>query len=171
MGSAVSRSVSAPRGLDQPPAERGVADVGARLGETGDRVALRHPAAAEPGQLRKDEPHPVRALLPGAQFLQGLVVGVGLGVEELEVVDRSLPQAPSPVQGALARPGWRLRIREDDADETAAVIASAVLGVLGSAAWRGGLALVTDPSGARLRLTVDLLPAWLLGDYVPGGSR
>jgi hypothetical protein len=50
------------------------------------------------------------------------------------------------------------------------VIAIAVLGVLGICGLASGLALVTDPSGARLRLTVDQLPAWpLLGDYtVPG---
>ena len=50
------------------------------------------------------------------------------------------------------------------------MIAIAVLGVLGLCGLAGGLALVTDPSGARLRLTVDQLPAWpLLDDYtVPG---
>jgi hypothetical protein len=44
------------------------------------------------------------------------------------------------------------------------------LGVLGLCGLASGLALVSDPSGARLRLTVDQLPAWpLLGDYtVPG---
>ena len=35
------------------------------------------------------------------------------------------------------------------------VIASAVLGVLGICGLASGLALVTDLSGARLRLTVD----------------
>ena len=44
------------------------------------------------------------------------------------------------------------------------------LGVLGLCGLASGLALVSDPSGARLRLTVEQLPAWpLLGDYtVPG---
>jgi hypothetical protein len=50
------------------------------------------------------------------------------------------------------------------------MIAIAVLGVLGLCGLATGLALVTDPTGARLRLTVDRLPAWpLLTDYtVPG---
>jgi len=49
-------------------------------------------------------------------------------------------------------------------------ITIALLGVLTLGAVAGGLALVTDPTGGRLGLTVDQLPAWpLLDDYlVPG---
>jgi hypothetical protein len=57
------------------------------LGQAGEREALRHPAAAEPGELREHELHPVGALLAVPQLGQRLVVGLGLGVEEpLEVV-------------------------------------------------------------------------------------
>ena len=50
------------------------------------------------------------------------------------------------------------------------MITLAVLGVLVLGGLAGGVALVTEPTGARLGLTVDQLPAWpLLGDYlVPG---
>ena len=50
------------------------------------------------------------------------------------------------------------------------MITIAVLGVLALGGVAGGLALVTDPTGGRLGLTVEQLPAWpLLGDYlVPG---
>jgi hypothetical protein len=50
------------------------------------------------------------------------------------------------------------------------MITIAVLGVLALGGVAGGLALVTDPTGARLGLTVERLPAWpLLDDYlVPG---
>jgi hypothetical protein len=49
-------------------------------------------------------------------------------------------------------------------------ITLALLGLLAVGGWAGGLAFVTDPTGGRLGMTVDRLPAWpLLGDYlIPG---
>ena len=47
-----------------------------------------------------------------------------------------------------------------------------LLGVLVLGGLAGGRALVTDPSGGRLGLTVDALPGWpLLDDYLLPGSR
>ena len=50
------------------------------------------------------------------------------------------------------------------------VITLGLLGVLILGGLAGGLALLTDPTGGRLGLTVDTLPGWLLiGDYrLPG---
>jgi hypothetical protein len=50
------------------------------------------------------------------------------------------------------------------------VITLAVLVVVAAAGWAGGLALLTDRSGGRLGLSVDVLPSWpLLDDYtLPG---
>jgi hypothetical protein len=50
------------------------------------------------------------------------------------------------------------------------MITVALLGVLTVGGVAGGLAFVTDPSGGRLGMSVDELPAWpLLGNYlVPG---
>ena len=50
------------------------------------------------------------------------------------------------------------------------VITLGLLGVLVLGGLAGGLALLTDPTGGRLGLTVDRLPGWLLiGDYaLPG---
>jgi hypothetical protein len=49
-------------------------------------------------------------------------------------------------------------------------ITLAALALLAVGGWAGGLALVTDPTGGRLGMTVDQLPSWpLLGTYlVPG---
>ena len=50
------------------------------------------------------------------------------------------------------------------------VITLGLLGVLVLAGLAGGLALLTDPTGGRLGMTVDELPGWpLLDDYtLPG---
>ena len=50
------------------------------------------------------------------------------------------------------------------------VITLGLLGVLVLGGLAGGLALLTDPTGGRLGLTVDQLPGWLLiGNYtLPG---
>ena len=44
------------------------------------------------------------------------------------------------------------------------VITLGLLGVLVLGGLAGGLALLTDPTGGRLGLTVDALPGWLLVD-------
>ena len=43
---------------------------------------LRHRAVAQPLQLRKDKPHPVRTLAPRPQLGQRAGVTVGLGLHE-----------------------------------------------------------------------------------------
>jgi hypothetical protein len=50
------------------------------------------------------------------------------------------------------------------------MIAVALLGVLALGGLGGGLALVTDPTGGRLGMTVERLPGWLpFADYlIPG---
>ena len=50
------------------------------------------------------------------------------------------------------------------------VITLGLLGVLALGGLAGGLALLTDPTGGRLGMTVDALPGWpLLDDYrLPG---
>jgi hypothetical protein len=50
------------------------------------------------------------------------------------------------------------------------VITLALLGVLALGGLAGGVALLTDPTGGRLGLTVETLPGWLLiDDYtLPG---
>ncbi|MBM9468727.1 hypothetical protein [Nakamurella leprariae] len=57
----------------------------------------------------------------------------------------------------IARPSARF------ADVRAA--ASIILLVLAGGGWYGGVALLTDPSGAALGLRRDMLPDWFLADY------
>lgn len=50
------------------------------------------------------------------------------------------------------------------------VITRGLLGLLALGGLAGGLALVTDPTGGRLGMTVDVLPGWpLLDDYLLPG--
>jgi hypothetical protein len=114
----------------------------------------------------------VRALLAVPEFLQCLVVGLGLGVDEsLESEGIAhTGRLPSPIRGALGQPGWR---RIPDREALVGRLREITLGLLGVlilGGLAGGLALLTDPTGGRLGLTVDELPGWpLLGDYtVPG---
>src|SRR5262249_40236294 len=48
--------------LAQPRAEQRLGEIGTRLTETREREVARGGARTQPGQLRKDEPHPVAAL-------------------------------------------------------------------------------------------------------------
>ncbi|MNQ63750.1 hypothetical protein D3C85_781430 [compost metagenome] len=52
----------------QPGTQQGVIKVGLRFFPGADGVASGHFAAAQPGKLRKDEPHPVTAFVAGIQF-------------------------------------------------------------------------------------------------------
>ena len=79
--------------LDQPRPEHRVGQVGPGLGQVGDRVRLGHRAAAQPGDLREDEPHPVAGLAPAAKLGDGLGVGLVLVLgpdEALEIHARDL---------------------------------------------------------------------------------
>ena len=72
------------RALVQPRSQHRVLEVGARLVQRLDRVALRRWAPAQPRDLREHEPHPVAGLVAGAQLGQRLVVGAALvlGLDE-----------------------------------------------------------------------------------------
>ena len=72
----------------QSRAEDVVIQIRLRLGERRDRKAGGGGAAAETGELRKDEPDPVTALGSGPQFGDDRVVNRCLGVDEpLQVED------------------------------------------------------------------------------------
>ena len=89
--------------LEQARAEHRVRQVVARLGDPAERIQLRHLAASESGDLGEDEPHPVTALAPGAQLLEGAVVDgarVLGGGESAEVV-RHNPMLPHPRAGVF----------------------------------------------------------------------
>lgn len=69
--------------LDKPGAEGVVGEIGASLIKRAKRIALAHGTHPQPGNLRKDEPHPMTALLAGAEFGEGGWVDGGLGGEEV----------------------------------------------------------------------------------------
>ena len=102
--------------------------------------ALRHPAAAEPGELREDEPHPVRALLPGAQLVQGLVVGAGPARRGTAGGrrDRSSRRLPSPVPGGARSARMAAASGSGGRRCGGAHDHPRLLGVLASAAWPAG---------------------------------
>ncbi len=77
-GNRVDRCSADPQAL----AEDRMLQVGPRLIEVADRIALRHRAEPESGDLREDEPHPVAALVACFQLLQGLRVSGALSVHE-----------------------------------------------------------------------------------------
>ena len=52
----------------QPLTEERMRQVGARLSERFDGIALRHGARPKAAQLREDEPHPVALLVPGGEL-------------------------------------------------------------------------------------------------------
>jgi hypothetical protein len=54
--------------FDQSRPEDRVLQIGCRLAERGDGVALSHRAVAEPAQLRKHVPHPMTAFTAVAQL-------------------------------------------------------------------------------------------------------
>ena len=81
VGGAEDRMGIVARGVEHQPAavaqsrsQHRVGEVSPRLFERADRVALGHRAAAQAGELRKDEPHPVTAFAAGAQLGHDLVV-------------------------------------------------------------------------------------------------
>lgn len=68
--------------------------------QVGDRVRLRRRAAAQPSDLREDEPHPVTGLAAGAQLGERLLVravAVLGGDEALEVVTHEVDAVINPV--------------------------------------------------------------------------
>ena len=76
------------RALGDPRAEHGVVRGRRRAScQRGDRVALRHRALPQPGDLREHEPHPVPGLASRAQLDDGRGIDAPLGGDEaLEVV-------------------------------------------------------------------------------------
>lgn len=49
-------------------------------------------------------------------------------------------------------------------------VTAAVLLILGASGLFNGIALVSDPNGGTLGLSVDMLPAWHTGDYRYAGA-
>ncbi len=62
--------------------------IGLRLVERSDGVEDRGRAEAEPGDLREDEPHPVRPLLASHELPHDRVIDGRLGVDEALEVER-----------------------------------------------------------------------------------
>src|SRR6476469_2296892 len=85
----------------------------ARFFDRGDAVEFRGRAAAERGQLRKDEPHPVAPLLAGAKFSEGNLDYALLGVDEALTIEglESAHQAIMALAEAVGKSGWRLSRR------------------------------------------------------------
>src|SRR4051795_248334 len=66
---ALRRLIHQVRALAQPGSQQRMLDISSRLREPGDAVLMSHGAAAQAPQLGKNEPHPMRSLAAGAQFL------------------------------------------------------------------------------------------------------
>lgn len=65
----------------------GVPQLGPRFIQPADRIMLGHRAHAGTGELRKDEPHPVAALLTGPEMGQHLIVADTLRLDKACQVD------------------------------------------------------------------------------------
>ena len=68
--------------MTQPPPKGGVSKVSSRLIQIRYGVVLRRGATAQADKLRKDEPHPVRALAAGSQLFCDLGMNRGLRLYE-----------------------------------------------------------------------------------------
>ena len=68
--------------FDQPRPEDRVSQIGGGFSEAFDGVKAGRGAMAEAVNLRKNEPHPVPLLPPGAEFVQSGGIGVLLGGEK-----------------------------------------------------------------------------------------
>ena len=82
IGAQVGYRENRPGAGAQPWAENVVRQIGLGLGARGDRITLRHHAVAEAGDLRKDEPHPVRPFAARSQLGQRVGVTFGLRLDE-----------------------------------------------------------------------------------------
>ena len=71
-------SIDKPRTFYQPGAEHRVTAIRPGLFQRGKSEALRHRAPAQPGDLRKDEPHPMPAFPAPLQFDARLLVNRSL---------------------------------------------------------------------------------------------
>lgn len=72
----------------QPRTQDRVLQVRLRFDERADRIALRYLAQALAGGLWQDELHPMAALVPRGQLLEGLVVAAALSINEAVEVER-----------------------------------------------------------------------------------
>lgn len=69
--------------LDQPLAKQGMIEIGTGFLDAGEPVCLRCRAAPQIDVLRKNEPHPVAALVALAKLGERLFVhAIGLGIDE-----------------------------------------------------------------------------------------
>ncbi len=92
--------------LDQPRSEHRMCKVSLRLSQIADRVRLGHGTAAEPGDLRKDEPHPMTGLASVAQLRDRPLVRAAAVLSSDETLEVHAPDASA--QDADAS-GIRLR--------------------------------------------------------------
>jgi len=155
------------RAVDHAGAELRVGEVRLRLVAPGDAVSLGHRAVAKALELREDEPHPVRALLAGAQLVKGAFVDAvgGLGVDEALQVVRVGAHAASVAHVRLVdrRSTLAPMVNQDGMRAR----------ILRGADQVGGSCVELESAGRRLVLDVGLplgpLPAYrdLLPD-VPG---
>ncbi len=75
-------SIDETRKFHKPGTEQAMPAIGFRLVEGCDCIGLRHRAGTQPGDLREDEPHPVRTLLALPEFMQHIVIDTRLRIDE-----------------------------------------------------------------------------------------
>src|SRR3546814_919650 len=84
-------------------AEDGMREIGARFCRIGDRIALRHRAPPEPGELREDVPHPVRALGAAPDFGERARIHLLLRCNEPFETFAVTHRASAPCAGGLPK--------------------------------------------------------------------
>jgi hypothetical protein len=77
-------------------AEHGMPQIRTGFVETADREAHGHGAQPEACELRKDVPHPVRALVPASDLGERAIVGKRLRVDETGEIVRIVHASASP---------------------------------------------------------------------------
>ena len=75
-----------PHTIPQAAPEHGVSQVSLCLFHIANSVALRQSAVSQPGELRKDEPHPMSPLTSVRQFLDDPTIDLGLSIYELNEI-------------------------------------------------------------------------------------
>ena len=82
MNGSVANAQQCVAALRKARAKHGVLPIGTCLLQTLDSILVGHFAAPERLVLRKDEPHPVAALVAMAQFLKCICIDMKLGLDK-----------------------------------------------------------------------------------------